>query len=401
MTTPRVDDPALAHLAWPFFGGEHRALATALRAWAATEIAPLVVHEPADVDATFRALVRTLGTGGWLRYSVPAPFGLAPPRLDVRTLCLARETLGQLSGMADFAFGMQGLGAGPISLFGTDPLKQRYLPRVAAGDAIAAFAISEPLAGSDVSAMETVAHRDGSGYVIEGRKTWISNAGIADFYVVFARLDGDADRSFIALVVDADNPGLDVSERIAVNAPHPLGTLDFSRCRVPESAVVGEPGKGMRVALGTLDVFRSTVGAAALGFARRALEEATTHALTRRVFGQRLADMQMTQAKLADMAMRVDASALLVYRAAWTRDSGAPRITREAAMAKLHATESAQRVIDDAVQLFGGRGVVVGEPVERLYREIRALRIYEGTSEIQQLVIAGQLIAAAEAQLRN
>jgi acyl-CoA dehydrogenase len=392
----RVEEPALAHLAWPFFDDEHRTFARELRSWAANEIAPLVAEEPTDVDAAFRTLVRTLGRGGWLRYAVPAPYGVAAERLDVRTLCLARETLGQLSGMADFAFGMQGLGAGPISLFGSDELKRRFLPPVAAGDAIAAFAISEPLAGSDVSAMETVARRDGSSYIIDGRKTWISNAGIADFYVVFARLEGGGDRSFVALVVDADSPGLDISERIEVNAPHPLGTLDFDGCRVSADAVVGEVGKGMRVALGTLDVFRSTVGAAALGFARRALDEATQHALARRAFGQRLADLQLTQAKLADMATHVDASALLVYRAAWTRDAGAARVTREAAMAKLHATESAQRVIDDAVQLFGGRGVVVGEAVERLYREIRALRIYEGTSEIQKLVIAGQVIAAAE-----
>ena len=399
--TAARDVMALAHLAWPFFDDAHRAFARELRAWAATEIAPLVAHEPTDVDDAFRTLVRTLGNGGWLRSVVPEPHGIAAARLDVRTLCLARETLGQLSGMADFAFGMQGLGAGPISLFGSDELKRRYLPRVAAGQAIAAFALSEPLAGSDVSAMQTVARREGGEYIIEGRKTWISNAGIADFYVVFARLEGGGDRSFIALVVDADNPGLAVSERIVVNAPHPLGTLDFSGCRVASGAAIGESGKGMRVALGTLDVFRSTVGAAALGFARRALEEATVHALGRHAFGQRLANFQLTQAKLAEMAMQVDASALLVYRAAWTRDAGAERVTREAAMAKLHATECAQRVIDDAVQLFGGRGVVVGETVERLYREIRALRIYEGTSEIQKLVIAGQVIAAAEEALKD
>ena len=316
-------------------------------------------------------------------------------RLDVRTVCLGRETLGQISGMADFAFGMQGLGSGPISQFGSDELKQRYLPRVVAGDAIAAFALSEPAAGSDVSAMETTARRDGSHYVLDGRKTWISNAGIAAFYVVFARLEGD-EKKFVALVVDADNPGLTVSERITVNAPHPLGTLDMEACRVPAGAVLGEAGKGMRVALGTLDIFRSTVGAASLGFARRALSEATSHAMSRHAFGQRLANFQLTQAKLAEMALAVDASALLVYRAAWTRDAGAERVTREAAMAKLFATEAAQRVIDDAVQLFGGRGVVVGETVERLYREIRSLRIYEGTSEIQKLVIAGQIIAEAE-----
>ena len=385
----------LGHLTWPFFTDAHRTFARDLEAWAADHLAPLVAAEPHDVDATFVEIVKRLGAGGWLRYAVPQPYGMAPMRLDVRTLCLARETLGQLSGMADFAFGMQGLGSGPISQFGSDELKQRYLPRVAAGEAIAAFALSEPAAGSDVSAMQTTARRDGTGYMIDGRKTWISNAGIAAFYVVFARLDGE-EKKFIAVVVDAENPGLSVTERIPVNAPHPLGTLELNGCRVPANAVLGEPGKGMRVALGTLDIFRSTVGAAALGFARRALAEATAHAMTRRAFGQRLADFQLTQAKLADMAVAVDASALLVYRAAWTRDAGAERVTREAAMAKLYATEAAQRVIDDAVQLFGGRGVVVGETVERLYREIRALRIYEGTSEIQKLVIAGQLIAEAE-----
>ena len=386
------------HLAWPFFTDGHRVFVTGLEAWAADQLAPLVATEPRDVaavDATFTAIVRRLGEAGWLMHAVPQPYGVAPLRLDVRTLCLARETLGQLSGMADFAFGMQGLGSGPISQFGSDELKRRYLPRVASGEAIAAFALSEPEAGSDVSAMRTTARRDGTDYVIDGRKTWISNAGIAGFYVVFARLEGD-EKKFVAVVVDADNPGLVVSERIEVNAPHPLGTLELTACRVPAGSVLGEPGKGMRVALGTLDIFRSTVGAAALGFARRALREATQHAISRKAFGQRLADFQLTQAKLAEMAVEVDASALLVYRAAWTRDSGAERVTREAAMAKLYATESAQRVIDAAVQLFGGRGVVVGETVERLYREIRALRIYEGTSEIQKLVIAGQLIAEAE-----
>ena len=384
-----------AHLQWPFFTDAHRAFALGLEGWAAEHVAPLVEHEPTDADATFREIVQRLGRGGWLRHVVPEPYGVAPSRLDVRTICLARETLGQLHGMADFAFGMQGLGSGPISQFGSDELKQRYLPRVAAGDAIAAFAISEADAGSDVSSMTTSARRDGNDLIINGRKTWISNAGIAAFYVVFARMEGE-ERSFVAVVVDADNPGLRVSERITVNAPHPLGTIELSDCRVPMRAIVGEVGKGMRIALGTLDVFRSTVGAASLGFARRALAEATTHAMDRRAFGKRLAEFQLTQAKLAEMAMAVDASALLVYRAAWTRDAGAERVTREAAMAKLFATETAQRVIDDAVQLFGGRGVVVGEPVERLYREIRALRIYEGTSEIQKLVIAGQIIAEAE-----
>jgi acyl-CoA dehydrogenase len=390
--------PLASYLAWPFFTDAHREFAMELKDWAAEHIAPLVEHEPApeDVDATFVEIVRRLGASGWLRYVVPAPYGLAPARLDVRTICIGRETLAQLSGMADFAFGMQGLGSGPISQFGSEELKRRYLPRVASGEAIAAFAISEAAAGSDVAAMTTTARRDGDELVLDGQKTWISNAGIAAFYVVYARLEHE-DRKFVAVVVDADTPGLTITERIAVNAPHPLGTIDLAGCRVPSSAILGEPGKGMRVALGTLDIFRSTVGAASLGFARRALADATAHALDRRAFGQRIADFQLTQARLADMATSVDAMALLVYRAAWTRDSGAERVTREAAMAKLFATETAQRVIDDAVQLFGGRGVVVGESVERLYREIRALRIYEGTSEIQKLVIAGQIIAEAEA----
>jgi acyl-CoA dehydrogenase len=384
-------------LDWPFFDAAHRELARKLDKWARREITEGVAGQPdePDVDEACRSVVRKLGQGGWLRYTVPAPYGGLHENLDVRTLCIARETLSRISGLADISFAMQGLGAGPISLFGSTALKKKYLRRIAEGKAIAAFAISEPTAGSDVSAMVATARRDGSDYVINGRKTWISNAGIAAFYVVFARLEGE-ERKFLAVVVDAENPGLAVTERIVVNAPHPLGTLELTDCRVPSSAVLGEPGKGMRVALGTLDIFRSTVGAASLGFARRALGEATDHALSRHAFGQRLADFQLTQTKLAEMAMAVDASALLVYRAAWTRDSGAERVTREAAMAKLYATETAQRVIDDAVQLFGARGVVVGETVERLYREIRALRIYEGTSEIQKLVIAGQIIAEAE-----
>jgi alkylation response protein AidB-like acyl-CoA dehydrogenase len=290
---------------------------------------------------------------------------------------------------------MQGLGSAPIALFGSEAQRERYLPRVAAGSSIAAFAISETEAGSDLAAMKTTAKTDGSAIVINGEKTWISNAGIADHYVVFCRwLDG-GDASFIALVVDAGTPGLSVTSTIDVIAPHPLGTLRFSDCRVPESAVVGAPGKGMRVALSTLDLFRTTVGAAALGLARRALDEAVRHVRRRVAFGKPLAEFQMTQARLADMAAAIDASALMVYRAAWIRDEGAARTTRESAMAKLVATESAQSVIDSAVQLLGGRGVVRGEPVERLYREIRAMRIYEGTSEIQKLVIAGQVLNEA------
>jgi alkylation response protein AidB-like acyl-CoA dehydrogenase len=375
---------------WPFFDEAHRTLATELRAWAVGEADDVEGHDR-DVDAACRTLVRKLGDAGWLGQAIPAAYGGLRERLDVRSLCIARETLARVSGLADFAFAMQGLGAGPISLCGAPALKARWLPRVAAGEAIAAFAVSEAEAGSDVAAMRTTARRDGDHWVIDGEKTWISNGGIADLYVVFCRLAG-SDRAFVALVVTPDDPGFHVVERIHTIAPHPLATIRFEGCRVPADRVVGDPEKGLRVALGTLDVFRSTVGAAALGFARRALDEALAWVKTRHAFGQRLAEFQLTQARLADMATAIDASALLVYRAAWTRDVLEPRITREAAMAKMYATEAAQRVIDDAVQLLGGRGVVAGHPVERLYREIRALRIYEGTTEIQKLVIAGQLL---------
>jgi acyl-CoA dehydrogenase len=386
-TEPEGGGGDRTYLHWPFFGDAHRAFARDLTAWVAREVEPLA-HDESDVDATCRTLVRRLGAGGWLKYVVPKAYGGVFDRIDVRSLCLARETLAFTSGLGDFAFAMQGVGSGPISLFGSDALKRRYLPGVASGEQIAAFALSEPDAGSDVSSMQTTARRDGDGWVITGSKTWISNAGIADFYVVFCRTPDLGERAFGAFVVDATARGLAVTKRIDLIAPHPLGTIAFDGCRVEHDAMIGEAGKGLRVALGTLDVFRSTVGAAALGFARRALAETIAHVNTRRVAGKPLADMQMTQARVADMAVAVDASALLVYRAAWTRDNGADRVTREAAMAKLYATEAAQRVIDDAVQLFGGRGVTAGETVERLYREVRALRIYEGTSEIQRLVIA-------------
>ena len=324
---------------------------------------------------------------------MPASHGGAFDKLDVRALCVCRETLAQVSGLADFAFAMQGLGAGPISLYGSPALKDRYLPGVRDGTSIAAFALSEPEAGSDVNAMRTVARRDGQGWRITGEKTFISNAGIADQYVVFARLEGEDEKAFGAFVVEKGAAGFAVTERIRTLSPHPLGTILLNDCAVFEDAVVGPHGKGLRVALGTLDVFRSTVAAAALGFARRALAEAVEHARSRTVFGKLLAEHQLTQAKIADMATAVDASALLVYRAAWVRDTQSDRVTREAAMAKLFATETAQRVIDDAVQLLGGRGVVAGAPVEQLYREIRALRIYEGTSEIQRLIIGGDVLA--------
>jgi len=378
----------------PFFDDSHRQLSSHLEAWCDAE-RDLFSHahgKDTNLDATCREMVKKLGDAGWLRYAVPKAYGGATENLDVRSLCIIRETLARRSGLADFVFALQGLGVGPITQFGCDALKANYLPDVASGKKIAAFAISEKDAGSDVSAMRTAARKDRDGYIIDGEKTWISNAGIADHYVVFSRFPENGEKSFIALVVDANNPGLRVTERIEVIAPHPLGTITFTNCRVPSSAVVGEPGSGIKVAYATLDVFRSTVGAAALGLSRRAMDESVAHANSRQAFGQRLGTFQMTQAKIAEMAVNIDASALLVYRAAWMRDTGTLRITREAAMAKLFATESAQKTIDDAVQLLGGRGVVSGEPVEQLYREIRALRIYEGTSEIQKLVIAGHVL---------
>jgi acyl-CoA dehydrogenase len=379
-------------LDWPFFTGEHRTLAANLDQWAADEIAPHADRED-DLDEACCEYVSQLGAGGWLRYVVPAAWGGIRDTLDVRSICLARETLARHSALADFAFAMQGLGTGPISLFGSEELRSRYLPPVAAGDAIAAFALSEAEAGSDVTAMATTARREPDGrFTIDGAKSWISNAGLADHYTVFCRFPEAGESAFIALVVDDDNPGLSVRERVDLMAPHPLGTVVFRQCRVPASAVVGEPGDGLRVALATLDLFRPTVGAAALGMARSAFDQAVDWAGSRRAFGKPLADFQMTAARLADMATSIDAAALLVYRAAWARDSGAPRITREAAMAKLFATEMAQEVVDGAVQLLGARGVVAGHPVERLYREVRALRIYEGTSEIQKLVIAKQVL---------
>jgi len=381
-------------LDWPFFDDVHRAQAIELRRFAAEQIAPLgePAHDQPAVDEHCRQLIRLLGDAGWLRYTVPDETG-GSFKFSVRSLCLAREILGYTSGLADFAFAMQGLGSGPISLYGSDEQRKRYLPAVATGKAIAAFAISEPDAGSDVGAMTTAARKDGDDYVIDGLKTWISNAGIADQYTVFARTGEPGTRGLSAFIVTADTPGLSVSERIAVNAPHPLGTLKFEQCRVPEEQIIGKPGEGFKIAMGTLDVFRSTVGAAALGFARRAMDEALTRSNQRQVFGKRLSDYQLTQAKIADMAVSIDAAALLIYRAAWTKDRDIRgRVTRVASMAKLFATEEAQKVIDQAVQLFGGLGVVSGRTVENLYREIRSLRIYEGTSEVQKLIIAGEVM---------
>ena len=380
--------PDSSYLEWPFLDDSHRALKAELDQWCEANSSALE-QEHADLDATCRGLVKLLGEGGWLTYSVPDTTADADQQLDVRSLCLLRETLAYHSGLADFCFAMQGLGSGPISFFGTPELKAEYLPGVASGDSIAAFALSEKKAGSDVSAMATRAERDGDHYVLNGEKTWISNAGIADFYTVFARTgEAPGARGLSAFVVAADTPGLTVSERIDIIAPHPLGTLAFENCRIPASQILGEPAQGFQVAMATLDVFRTTVASAALGFARRACDETLAHVLKRELFGAPLAELQMTQASVADMALDIDTSALLIYRSAWAKDGGQARVTREAAMAKLHATEQAQLTIDRTVQLFGGLGVTSGHIAERLYREIRSLRIYEGASEVQKVIIA-------------
>ena len=374
-------------LAWPFFEDVHRALRSELQRFV-PELEGIINNGADDGDerATCRRIVKTLGDGGWLRHAVNEK------KIDVRALCLIRETLAHHHGLADFAFAMQGLGSAPIGLYGSDELKSKYLPPTAAGDAIAAFALSEPDAGSDVAAIATTADVDGDDYVLNGTKTWISNGGIADYYVVFARSEkAPGTKALSAVVVDKDATGFAVEEEIEIIAPHPLAKLSFRDCRVPRTQLIGEAGKGLKVALGTLDVFRASVGAAALGFARRALDEALVRVESREQFGQKLAEFQLTQARLADMATAIDASALLVYRSAWTKDAGAERVTKESSMAKMYATEAAQKVVDDAVQLFGATGVVKGSVVERLYREVRALRIYEGTTEIHKLIIAKQV----------
>lgn len=387
--------PDLTHLAWPFFDAAHVHFASAVSKWA-DRVPNHVDHT--DVDRSCRNLVGALGDGGWLKAVVPAAYGGLSPALDVRTLCLAREILAWSDGLADFAFAMQGLGSAPITLFGSDELKARYLPPVRQGRHIAAFALSEPQAGSDVSALTTTATQDGPGHVrLDGLKTWISNGGIAHHYVVFARTgEGPRGDGLSAFVVDAGTSGLSVAERIETIAPHPLASIRFEACRVPVANRLGAPGEGLKVAMATLDIFRSTVGAAALGFARRALDEAVERSVTRQLYGAQLADLQLTQASLADSAVDIDAAALLVYRAAWAKDSGAARTRRESSAAKLFATEMAQRVIDRAVQLHGGTGVCVGVKVEALYREIRALRIYEGATEVQKMIVARELLRASE-----
>ncbi len=374
-------------LDWPFFDDRHRVLHRELESWCVANLP--VDHD--DVDAACRNLVAMLGDAGWLVHTAKDP--AAPAPLDVRTLCLIRETLARHDGLADFAFAMQGLGTGALSLFGT-PEQQRWLPRTRAGRAIAAFALTEPKSGSDVAHIEATAERDGDGWVLNGEKTWISNGGIADLYTVFART-GDAPdaKGLSAFLVPGDAEGLQVVERLEVIAPHPLARIRFDNLRLPCSALIGERGRGFKIAMSVLDVFRSTVGAAALGFARRALDETVHRVRKRELFGGPLSDLQMVQGHVADMAVAVDAAALLVYRAAWTKDSGTERISREAAMAKLFATDQAQEVIDRAVQLHGGDGVRRGHVVERLYREIRALRIYEGASDVQRVIVARQTLS--------
>jgi len=376
------------YLDWPFFEPRHAELARALDAWATDNIPH--GHGP-DVDAECKALVKSLGQAGWLRHAV----GESSQTMDARAICLIRETLARHSGLADFAFAMQGLGSGAISLHGTPEQRQKYLSKVATGEAISAFALSEPQAGSDVAAMACAAVADGDHYVLDGEKTWISNGGIADFYVVFARTgEAPGARGISAFIVEAGTPGFEIAERIDVIAPHPLAKLRFTNCRIPATQRVGAAGEGFKVAMRTLDVFRTSVAAASLGFARRALDEALHRATTRKMFGGVLADFQLTQAKLAQMATKIDSAALLTYRAAWKRDQG-HSVTKEAAMAKLTATENAQQVIDAAVQIWGGLGVVSEQPVERLYREIRSLRIYEGATEVQQLIIGRELLKEA------
>ena len=379
-------------LNWPFFEDEHRVLALELEKWAKTELTDYAIT-PANVDLACQELVLKLADGGWLDYCVANKYGGKNPSLDVRSLCLIRETLARFSGLADFAFAMQGLGSGTISLFGSAELKQKYLPDVRSGNKIAAFALTEPDAGSDAAALTTTAEQVDTSFVLNGEKTLISNGGIADYYTVFAKTgEAPGTRGISAFVVDADTAGLEINERIEVIAPHPLARIRFNQCRIPKTQQIGVGGEGFKMAMATLDIFRSTVGAAALGFARHAMHEALNRTKSRQMFGAPMSKLQLIQAKLGEMSLDIDASSLLIYRAAWTKDKGAERITKEAAMAKLFATEAAQRVIDEAVQIFGGSGVVSGFPVEQLYREIRALRIYEGASEVQKLIIAAQTL---------
>ncbi|MCX2725604.1 acyl-CoA dehydrogenase family protein [Roseibium salinum] len=379
--------PDKSFLHWPFFEDRHRKLADDLETWARSALGHV---DHSDTDAACLGLVKDLGAAGFLDYS-----GAADGVLDVRSLCIIRETLARHDGLADFAFAMQGLGTGAISLFGTDEQKAEWLPKTRSGAAVSAFALTEPQSGSDVANSTMTAMEDGDAYVLDGEKTWISNGGIADLYTLFARTgEAPGAKGLSAFIVTPDLNGFEITERLETIAPHPLATLRFTGCRVPKKNMIGTPGAGFRIAMSVLDIFRSTVAAAALGFARRALDEALKRVTTREIQGAPLADLQLVQGHIADMALDIDAAALLVYRAAWTKDSGAPRVTREAAMAKLFATDQAQQVIDKAVQLHGGDGVRSGSAVEKLYREIRALRIYEGASDVQKIIIARQTIGA-------
>jgi acyl-CoA dehydrogenase len=376
-------------LDWPFFEERHRILADKLEEWSSASLNQL---DHSDTDTLCRKLVSALGEAGFLEHS-----STIDGTLDVRSLCIIRETLARHDGLADFSFAMQGLGTGAISLFGTDKQKQDWLTKTRSGKAISAFALTEPQSGSDVANSTMTATRDGEHYVLNGEKTWISNGGIADVYTLFARTgEVPGAKGLSAFILPANLDGFEISERLETIAPHPLATLRFENCRIPASSMIGKPGEGFKIAMSVLDVFRSTVGAAALGFARRALDEALKRVTTRHVQGSPLFDLQMVQGHIADMALDIDAAALLIYRAAWTKDSGAPRITREAAMAKLFATDQAQKIIDKAVQLHGGDGVRSGEIVESLYREIRALRIYEGASDVQKVIIARQTLGASQ-----
>ncbi|CAN7146364.1 acyl-CoA dehydrogenase family protein [Rhizobium sp. LjRoot30] len=385
-----LSGPSRDHLDWPFFEPQHRAFVEKLDAFAASGTLAAVDHN--DTDGACRALVKLLGEAGLL---AAATGNAGADVIDSRLACLARETLAWHDGLADFAFAMQGLGTGAIGLAGSDELKRAVLPKVTSGEWLSAFALSEKEAGSDVAAMACAAKADGDSYVLDGEKTWISNGGIADVYTVFARTgEAPGTRGISAFVVFADDPGFSISERIDVIAPHPLATIRFDACRIPASRRLGAPGEGFKIAMRTLDIFRASVAAASLGFARRAIDEALAHAKARPMFGATLADLQLTQAALGDMATGIDAAALLTYRAAWRRDVQKLPTTKEAAMAKMTATETAQTVIDRAVQMFGGRGVRSGEIVEKLYREIRALRIYEGATEVQKLIVARELLKA-------
>ncbi len=390
--------PDRTFLDWPFFEASHRELAVETDRWAHENI-DRILGSTSDLDERCRKLVAAMGDAGICAYAVIAPHGGVNETLDVRSLCIIRETLARHDGLADFAFAMQGLGTGPISLFGSPETKERFLRPVAAGKSLAAFALTEPVAGSDAAAISLSAEPDGDHYILNGEKTWISNGGIAGHYVVFARTgEAPGAKGLSAFAVPADTPGLEIVERIDVIAPHPLARLSLKDCRVPSADMLGKPGDGFKVAMATLDIFRSTVGAAALGLARRAHDEALDHTAKRMIGDDRLADLQMPQAMIADMATAIDASALLIYRAAWTKDQGAPRISREASMAKMYATEEAQKIIDMAVQLHGGEGVRSGAKVEELYRDIRALRIYEGATEVQKIVIARLADAARQAE---